>query len=69
MQLARMEPDPKDKQDLLDRSLQLFIEVADDIAIGSICSEYQHQKFYTGVVRLALAHAAAVDPLGIYSKK
>eukprot|EP01117_Protostelium_nocturnum_P007889 TRINITY_DN2818_c0_g1_i1.p1 TRINITY_DN2818_c0_g1~~TRINITY_DN2818_c0_g1_i1.p1 ORF type:complete len:1082 (+),score=248.95 TRINITY_DN2818_c0_g1_i1:838-4083(+) len=54
--------DTLDKMDLLEKSLELFVKAADDVPIKPACDEFKSLGFYSGSVKLALAHANAADP-------
>jgi nuclear pore complex protein Nup155 len=56
----------RERQELLDKSLKLFLRIPADIVrdLGGICESYQFLGFFMGVVQLALACAEAEDPLG-----
>ncbi len=47
--------------------IKIFLRVVGFIQLRAICAEYQHLYFYSGVMRLALSRAKAVDPEGIHS--
>jgi len=64
LQKAKLSRSFREREDLLNQSLELYLTVAADLAgeqLEQVCENYIYLRFYFGVLRLALQCAQAVD--------
>jgi nuclear pore complex protein Nup155 len=68
---AKQSRNPREREDLLEQSLELYRAVAVDLVgepnqdhakLRHVCENYLYLRFYAGVLKLALACAKAADP-------
>uniref|UniRef100_UPI00358E3E7A nuclear pore complex protein Nup155-like isoform X2 n=1 Tax=Myxine glutinosa TaxID=7769 RepID=UPI00358E3E7A len=65
LQAARQENARGERERLLQESLQLYSNIAHQIDLPLVCSQYRQVRFYEGVVELSLAAARRLDPQGL----